>query len=258
MYNFDTKNIVPKESLTCLVAKATLDESMLWHRRLGHINFKNINKLVKDNLDVDNGKPQTANDAQKQVENSSDNKNAAQDKFEDDSNTKDVNAAGQHTRRMTKPTSEQGFLSNVYEQKTHDTLNTCLYACFLSQIEPTSIAKALSDSSWVEAMQEELSANSTLQCKKQTVLPPLQRSKCVAAKLFAVDKYSGSKPIVWNKGYDYIKSSVDKESPTSSHAKRVRDTKIPQSSVPLKKVGDEAVHKEFGDKMERAATTLLA
>ncbi|GKB37883.1 ribonuclease H-like domain-containing protein, partial [Tanacetum coccineum] len=46
MYSFDMKNIVPKESLTCLVAKATLDESMLWHKRLGHINFKNINKLV--------------------------------------------------------------------------------------------------------------------------------------------------------------------------------------------------------------------
>nr|GEU41335.1 uncharacterized mitochondrial protein AtMg00810-like [Tanacetum cinerariifolium] len=50
MYSVDMKNIVPKESLTCLVAKATLDESMLWHRRLGHINLKNINKLVKDNL----------------------------------------------------------------------------------------------------------------------------------------------------------------------------------------------------------------
>ncbi|GJV27942.1 putative ribonuclease H-like domain-containing protein [Tanacetum coccineum] len=50
MYSFDMKNIVPKESLTCLVAKATSDESMLWHMRLGHINFKNINKLVKDNL----------------------------------------------------------------------------------------------------------------------------------------------------------------------------------------------------------------
>ncbi|GKB38893.1 putative ribonuclease H-like domain-containing protein [Tanacetum coccineum] len=60
------------------------------------------------------------------------------------------------TRRMSKPTSKQGFLSDVYKQKTHDTLNTCLYACFLSQIEPTSIAKSLSDSSWVEAMQEEL------------------------------------------------------------------------------------------------------
>ncbi|GKE38182.1 putative ribonuclease H-like domain-containing protein [Tanacetum coccineum] len=60
------------------------------------------------------------------------------------------------TRRMIKPTSEQGFLSAVYERKTHDTLNTCLYACFLSHIEPTSIAKALSISSWVEAMQKEL------------------------------------------------------------------------------------------------------
>ncbi|GKA57091.1 hypothetical protein Tco_0756279 [Tanacetum coccineum] len=59
-------------------------------------------------------------------------------------------------RRMTKSTSEQGFLSAVYKQKTHDTLNTYLYACFLSQIEPTSIAKALCDSSWVEAKQEEL------------------------------------------------------------------------------------------------------
>ncbi|GJZ23570.1 putative ribonuclease H-like domain-containing protein [Tanacetum coccineum] len=68
------------------------------------------------------------------------------------------------TRRMTKSTSKQGFLSAVYEQKTHDTLNTCLYACFLSQIKPTSIAKALSDSSWVEAMQEEL-----LQFKLQQV-----------------------------------------------------------------------------------------
>ncbi|GKB91182.1 putative ribonuclease H-like domain-containing protein [Tanacetum coccineum] len=50
MYSVDMKNIVPKESLTCLVTKATLNESMIWHRRLGHINFKTINKLVKDNL----------------------------------------------------------------------------------------------------------------------------------------------------------------------------------------------------------------
>ncbi|GJS09523.1 putative ribonuclease H-like domain-containing protein [Tanacetum coccineum] len=50
MYSVDIKNIVPKESLTCLVAKATLDESMLWHRRLGHVNFKTINKHVKENL----------------------------------------------------------------------------------------------------------------------------------------------------------------------------------------------------------------
>ncbi|GKC47829.1 ribonuclease H-like domain-containing protein, partial [Tanacetum coccineum] len=46
MYSFDMKNIVPKDGLTCLVAKATSEESMLWHRRLGHVNFKNINNIT--------------------------------------------------------------------------------------------------------------------------------------------------------------------------------------------------------------------
>ncbi|GJT99383.1 putative ribonuclease H-like domain-containing protein [Tanacetum coccineum] len=292
----------------CVTNRTMSDESMLWHKRLGHINFKNINKLVKDNLvigkfdgksdegffvgyslsgkafrvyttrtkrvrrilailgtsevnsqecivmpiwkdplyfdspteNVENGEPKTADDTQKQDEDGLNNENAKQERFLVDSSSKDVNAAGQQvntasldlntgslelnavgpsvstaspneedsteeepkvdlenitnsyivpttpntrihkdhpidnvigdvqstvqTRRMLKPTSEQGFLSDVYEQKTHDTLNTCLYACFLSQIEPTSIAKALSDSSWVEAMQEEL-----LQFKLQQV-----------------------------------------------------------------------------------------
>ncbi|GJT78297.1 putative ribonuclease H-like domain-containing protein [Tanacetum coccineum] len=406
MYSFDMKSIIPKENLTCLVAKATLDESMLWHRRLGHINFKNINKLVKENLvrglpskhfendqtcvaclkgkqhrasckskvlnpitkplfmlhldlfgptfvsslmhkkyclvvtndynrftwvfflatkdetseilknfikeidnlvdkkvkiircdnrtefknkvmddfyrekadsklpttfwaeavstacyvqnrvlvvkphnktpyelfrvaadasyfdslskDVGNDEPKSAADDIRQVEDGPHNESDDKDKSEDDSSPKEDNAAGQHintaspevntgrfefntvdplvntassydphslkdmfkvgashtleathveffsdedepessvqTRRMTRSTSAQGFLSAVYEEKTHDTLNTCLYACFLSQIEPTSIAKALSDSSWVEAMQEEL-----LQFKLQQV-----------------------------------------------------------------------------------------
>ncbi|GJX06833.1 putative ribonuclease H-like domain-containing protein [Tanacetum coccineum] len=50
MYSVDLKNIVPKGGLTCLFAKATSNESKLWHRRLGHINFKTMNKLVKGNL----------------------------------------------------------------------------------------------------------------------------------------------------------------------------------------------------------------
>ncbi|GJV94399.1 putative ribonuclease H-like domain-containing protein [Tanacetum coccineum] len=47
---FPVDKKLPDESQILLVAKATSDESMLWHRRLGHINFKNINTLVKDNL----------------------------------------------------------------------------------------------------------------------------------------------------------------------------------------------------------------
>ncbi|GJY08213.1 putative reverse transcriptase, RNA-dependent DNA polymerase [Tanacetum coccineum] len=60
------------------------------------------------------------------------------------------------TRGMTKNTNEHGFISAVYEGKTHEDLHTCLFACFLSQEEPKRIAKALSDPAWVEAMQEEL------------------------------------------------------------------------------------------------------
>nr|GEY38676.1 putative ribonuclease H-like domain-containing protein [Tanacetum cinerariifolium] len=50
MYNVDLKNVIPSWELTCFFANATLDESNLWHRRLGHINFKIMNKLVKGNL----------------------------------------------------------------------------------------------------------------------------------------------------------------------------------------------------------------
>nr|GEX66406.1 putative ribonuclease H-like domain-containing protein [Tanacetum cinerariifolium] len=50
MYNVNLKNIVLSGDLTCLFAKATIDKSDLWHRRLAHINFKTVNKLVKSNL----------------------------------------------------------------------------------------------------------------------------------------------------------------------------------------------------------------
>ncbi|GJR86932.1 putative ribonuclease H-like domain-containing protein, partial [Tanacetum coccineum] len=72
--------------------------------------------------------------------------------------------SGVLTRRMTKTTNEQGFISAVYEGKTHEDLHTCLFACFLSQEEPKKVIQALKDPSWIEAMQEEL-----LQFKLQQV-----------------------------------------------------------------------------------------
>nr|GEU39865.1 hypothetical protein [Tanacetum cinerariifolium] len=50
MYSVDLKNVAPSGGLTYLFAKATSDKSNLWHRRLGHINFKTMNKLVRRNL----------------------------------------------------------------------------------------------------------------------------------------------------------------------------------------------------------------
>ncbi|GKA61366.1 putative ribonuclease H-like domain-containing protein [Tanacetum coccineum] len=51
------------------------------------------------------------------------------------------------------------------------------------------------------------------------------------------------------KAFDGVMSQIPKQ------IKRGQDTKIPQSSGPFEKVGDEVVHKELGDRMERDATT---
>ncbi|GJT06964.1 ribonuclease H-like domain-containing protein [Tanacetum coccineum] len=45
MYSVDLNNVFPQGDFTCLFKKATSDESELWHRRLGHVNFKTMNKL---------------------------------------------------------------------------------------------------------------------------------------------------------------------------------------------------------------------
>ncbi|GJS13913.1 putative ribonuclease H-like domain-containing protein [Tanacetum coccineum] len=50
LYSFNLEDLAPQGDLACLLAKATLDESTQWHKRLGHVNFKNMNKLVKGNL----------------------------------------------------------------------------------------------------------------------------------------------------------------------------------------------------------------
>ncbi|GKA21177.1 uncharacterized protein Tco_0701166, partial [Tanacetum coccineum] len=47
---FDMKYVDSSKGYNCLLAKASSNEAKLWHRRLGHLNFKNLNKLVKDNL----------------------------------------------------------------------------------------------------------------------------------------------------------------------------------------------------------------
>nr|GEU49683.1 putative ribonuclease H-like domain-containing protein [Tanacetum cinerariifolium] len=46
MYSIDLNNNVPHKDLTCLVAKASADECILWHRRLGHLNIKTMNRVL--------------------------------------------------------------------------------------------------------------------------------------------------------------------------------------------------------------------
>ncbi|KAJ9552528.1 hypothetical protein OSB04_016573 [Centaurea solstitialis] len=50
VYCLDLEDVSSNSSLDCLFSKASLSESSLWHRRMCHLNFKNMNKLVKNNL----------------------------------------------------------------------------------------------------------------------------------------------------------------------------------------------------------------
>ncbi|GJX12157.1 putative ribonuclease H-like domain-containing protein [Tanacetum coccineum] len=158
VYSLDLKNIIPSGGVTCLVAKATKDEAVLWNRRLGHVNFKNINKLVKGNLV--RGLPSKT--------------------FKLDHSCLACRKGKQH-RASCKKIEERTVreplellhmdlfgpvsVESVNWQKTnHKDQQTCLFACFLSQEEPKKVSQALADESWVEAMQEEL-----LQFKLQNV-----------------------------------------------------------------------------------------
>ncbi|GJX80476.1 putative ribonuclease H-like domain-containing protein [Tanacetum coccineum] len=47
LYTINLNNLSPRGNLACLMAKASVDESVKWHTRMGHVNYKNMNRLVK-------------------------------------------------------------------------------------------------------------------------------------------------------------------------------------------------------------------
>nr|GEV73875.1 uncharacterized mitochondrial protein AtMg00810-like [Tanacetum cinerariifolium] len=50
LYTINLNNLCLRGNLACLVAHALFDESVKWHKRIGHVNYKNMNRLVKGNL----------------------------------------------------------------------------------------------------------------------------------------------------------------------------------------------------------------
>ncbi|GJW32120.1 putative ribonuclease H-like domain-containing protein [Tanacetum coccineum] len=64
------------------------------------------------------------------------------------------------TRRMSKPTSEQGFLSAVYEQKTHDTLNTYMLVSYHRQNPQVLLKLYLIHLGWKQCRKNFCNSNS--------------------------------------------------------------------------------------------------
>ncbi|GJX17733.1 putative ribonuclease H-like domain-containing protein [Tanacetum coccineum] len=70
----------------------------------------------------------------------------------------DPKSAVQTRSKVNKSSEAHAFVSYIqkHRRNNHKDLQHCLFACFLSQIEPKKISEALEDESWVDAMQEEL------------------------------------------------------------------------------------------------------
>ncbi|GKF98371.1 hypothetical protein Tco_0297154, partial [Tanacetum coccineum] len=86
-----------------------------------------------------NGEPKTVDDAQKQVEDGPNNENAEQEKFADDSSTKDVNAAGQHVNTGSLKLNVVGPLVNTASSNKHDSPEDMFTMGVSSTLEATHI-----------------------------------------------------------------------------------------------------------------------
>ncbi|GJS65053.1 putative ribonuclease H-like domain-containing protein [Tanacetum coccineum] len=136
MYSFDMKTPAPTKDYACLIAKATSDESKLWHRRLG-------------------------------ISEETNNAGTSQTSSFNASEEKDVDV-----ELIVVPLAIQ-LLEEALEDIVPKTLGTIPLKTLPStpsvntrelEEEPKKIAEALQDDSWVQAMQEEL-----LQFKLQQV-----------------------------------------------------------------------------------------
>ncbi|GJQ91876.1 hypothetical protein Tco_0003015 [Tanacetum coccineum] len=68
----------------------------------------------------------------------------------------DLKSAVQTRSKVHKSTGAHAFVSYIQKQRrnNHKDFQHSLFACFLSQIKPKKISKALEDESWVDAMQD--------------------------------------------------------------------------------------------------------
>ncbi|GJR34074.1 hypothetical protein Tco_1209758 [Tanacetum coccineum] len=178
--------------------------------------------------DVNNGEPKTADDAQKHVEDSPNNKNVEQDKFADDSTTHIESFSDEDESEV-----DLGNITNSYTVPT--TLNIRIHKDHpidnvIGDIEPPIILKLYLIHPGREAMRKTL-YNST----STSLDTGLKEVKHIE------DLMLNASPLKQKINLYYCQSKVN----------AVEN----QHGGPPEKVGDEAVHKELGDRMERAVTT---
>nr|GEY73044.1 hypothetical protein [Tanacetum cinerariifolium] len=130
---------------------AFVDESMLWHKRLGHLSFKTMNKLVRNNL-VKADQMESLTVESKIPTVSSPGPTVYLDisletSIDDHPKSQIIGLVDTpvQTRHKSKEMEEHSFIATIHQKTTLNLLQFCLFSCFLSQKEPKKIFDALKD-----------------------------------------------------------------------------------------------------------------
>ncbi|GJT51594.1 putative ribonuclease H-like domain-containing protein [Tanacetum coccineum] len=103
------------------------------------------------------------------------------------------------SRAQKSKFGESAFIGYIQDQQrtNHTDQLHCLFGCFLSQLEPTSITKALEDPDWVAAMQEEM--QQFINQKVWTLVPLPAGKNAIGTKWILKNKRDARGIVVRNK-----------------------------------------------------------
>nr|GEZ78526.1 retrovirus-related Pol polyprotein from transposon TNT 1-94 [Tanacetum cinerariifolium] len=150
---------VKASSSTCLLAKASSSQSLLWHQRLSHMNFDTINNLVKNNLVQGESSSSSLND---DVQQSPEEVILPQTYTQSISNNIIPNGDEASTSNNMSVWRMLTLMQGTKDHPPHKIIgdpklsvrtrgqlaNSCLFSCLLSSIVPANMAEALRDADW--------------------------------------------------------------------------------------------------------------
>ncbi|GJU23593.1 ribonuclease H-like domain-containing protein [Tanacetum coccineum] len=162
LYSFNLTEIQPERDINCLLAKASSDESTKWHRRMAHVNFKNINKLAKHGLV--NVLPSTLHKLSATVLPCNKESNTGFLRRPSQLDAPFLSHLQLHhmdllvlllniPKDFPSPSDLKAQIPYLSSTEMEDILPTIL---ILGNLTSPDVAQALNDSDWVEVMQEEM------------------------------------------------------------------------------------------------------
>nr|GEW25106.1 hypothetical protein [Tanacetum cinerariifolium] len=148
----------------CLLSKSSMTKSWLWHRRLSHLNFGAINHLAKNGLirvpiadapkavDLADSPMSTSIDQDASSTNSTSQGSS--------SNVRPIHTPFESLGRWTKDHPIANVIRDPSRSvSTRKQLQTdtmwCYFDTFLTSVEPKKFKQAMTEPSWIDAMQEE-------------------------------------------------------------------------------------------------------